>query len=212
MKNFLEDFGIDTYELGARYTPAFIFEILFLYSFSSHLKFLNLKTLEQVNKLIPLSIYAPIIILIFSFPIKAILRLLGEIIENIIWSLKQPTIVYISRGKNLENISINLEECPKRSSLKQLIDDKDCHRFLIEFLKAKTRNNNKLKYKLIEYGFFKNMFAGFLLLSLLDIIFLKIYYLFYAFCSVLFFVATLIYSYYSYPKQLINSFLEEKLR
>ncbi len=213
MRKFLEIFEIDSYELGARYIPALIFELLLVYSFKEKLIFLNLQTLKELNEIFPLSVYFPILILIFLFPVKAILRLIGEIVENIIWLLKHPTITYISyRVKNTKNIIIDLKNCPGEKNLKELIENKECHRFLIEFLKTKTRNDKKLKSKLIEHGFFRNMFAGFLLLFFIDILFIHKYWKFYLFSSFLFFIGMIIYSYYSYPKQLINSYLERSMQ
>ena len=213
MRKFLEIFEIDSYELGARYIPALIFELLLVYSFKEKLTFLNLQTLKELNEIFPLSIYFPILILIFLFPAKAILRLIGEIIENLIWSLKHPTITYITcRVKNTESVFIHLKNCSRERNLKQLVENKKCHRFLIEFLKAKTRNDKKLKSKLIEHGFFRNMFAGFLLLSFIDVLFIHKYWKFYSFFSFLFFIGMIIYSYYSYPKQLINSYLERSMQ
>jgi hypothetical protein len=213
MKMFLDKFEIDSYELGARYIPAFIFEILFLFSFYEYLN-IDLNILKQLNEIFPLSVYFPALILIFSFPIKAILRLIGEILENIIWQLINPTIFYIKhRVKNLEKIIIFIKECGEtKQSLKNIIEKDECHQALVEYLKTKTRDDKKLRTKLIEHGFFRNSFAGFLLLAILDGIFIKRYWFFYLIFTLIFFILMLMHSYWSYPKQLMNSFREKYIK
>jgi len=204
MKPLLEMIGIDDYELSARYIPAFIIEILAILSFH---KYFNVSPdkVKEINNIYPLSIYTPLLIVLFSFPVKAILRLIGEILELFLNSVLHPTVFYIkyfSKNKQLEISELN------NRKLTEILEDKNSHYDLVIYLKFKTRKDKKLREKLKEYGFFRNMTAGLLLITSLDFFLSGEYYRIYLLLLLIFFAGMLANLYFSYPKQLWNSFLE----
>ncbi len=213
MKSIFEIIGIDDYEFTARYIPAFIFETAFLLSFWDNLN-LSLETLTELNKIFPLSIFLPAMLIVASFPVKTVLRLIGEFVENILWKIKNPTIFYLEHHKKEAClIKIDVDNCENKGIyLSELLEYKECYRFIIEKIKKETRSDKKLREKLKEYGFFKNTFTAFLIMFLIDCLLISKYATVYLIFSLIFFILMVISSYYTYPKQLLNSYIEKNLK
>lgn len=105
MKNVFEIIGIDDYEFTARYIPAFILELLLVLTFSKKL-IISLESFEKLNNIFPLWIYAPIAIIVVSFPIKALLRVVGETVESMLWWICHPTVFYLCKFRSRESQNI----------------------------------------------------------------------------------------------------------